>query len=105
MALLRGKTTYERNRIDGITSQFGFMNQPILSIFLINPYFYVDHIRKAINSFQWKKSLQNMNVTDIIHLFNRTVQKISYSFISHEIITFDDRDPAWIDSSKALNLR
>ena len=28
-----------------------------------------------------------MNVTDIIHLFNRTVQKISYSFISHEIIT------------------
>ena len=87
MALLRGKTTYERNRIDGITSQFGFMNQPILSIFLIKPYFYVDHIRKAINGFQWKKSLQNMNVTDIIHLFNRTVQKISYSFISHEIIT------------------
>ena len=81
------------------------MNQPILSIFIINPYFHVDHIRKAINGFQWKKSLQNMNVTDIIHLFNRTVKKMSHSFISHEIITFDDRDPAWIDSSKALNLR
>ena len=31
----------------------------------------VDHIRKAINGFQLEKSFQNMNVNDMVHLFNR----------------------------------
>ena len=59
----------------------------------------VDHIRKAINGFQWEKPFQNMNVNDIVHLFNRTIKNILDDFIPHEIITCDDRDLTWINSS------
>ena len=59
----------------------------------------VDHIRKAINGFQWEKSFQNMNVNVMVHLFNRTIKNILHNFVPHEIITCDDRDPPWINSS------
>ena len=59
----------------------------------------VDHIRKAINGFQWKKSFQNMNVKGMVHLFNRTIKNILHNSIPHEIITCNDRDPPWIKSS------
>ena len=36
----------------------------------------IDHIRKAINGFQWEKSFQNINVNDMVHLFNRTIKNI-----------------------------
>ena len=58
-----------------------------------------DHIRKAINGFQWEKSFQNMNFNDMVHLFNRTIKNILHNFILYEIITCDDRDPPWIDNS------
>ena len=59
----------------------------------------VDHIRKAINGFQWEKSFQNMNANDMVHFFNRTMKNISHNFIPHEIITCDDIDSPWINSS------
>ena len=59
----------------------------------------VDNIRKAINGFQWERPFQNMNVNDMVHLFNRTIKNISHNFIPHEIITCDDRNPPWINSS------
>ena len=51
----------------------------------------VDHIRKAINDFQWEKLFQNMNVNGMVYLFNRTIKNISHNFTPHEIITCDDR--------------
>ena len=59
----------------------------------------VNHITKAINGFQWGKTFQHININDMVHLFNRTIKNISRSFIQHEIITCDDRDPHWINSS------
>ena len=59
----------------------------------------VDHVKKAKNRFQWEKSFQNMNVNDMVHLFNRNIKNILYNFIPHEIITSDDRNPSWINSS------
>ena len=59
----------------------------------------VDYIRKAINGSQWEKSFQNMNVNDMVDLFNRTIKIILPNFILHEIITCDDRDPLWINIS------
>ena len=59
----------------------------------------VDHIGKVINVFQWEKSLQNMSVNDMVHLCNRTIKNILHSFIPHETITYDHRDPSWIDSA------
>ena len=59
----------------------------------------VDHIREAINGFQWEKSFQNMNVNNMVHLFNRSIKNVLHNFIPHEIITYDDRDPPLINSS------
>ena len=46
----------------------------------------VDHIRKAINGFQWEKSFPNMNVNDMVHLFNRTIKNMLCNFIPLETI-------------------
>ena len=48
----------------------------------------VNHIRKAINGFQWEKLFQNMIVNDMIHLFTRTIKNILHIFILHEIIRY-----------------
>ena len=40
-----------------------------------------------------------MTVSDMIHLFNRTIKNILHNFILHEIITCDDRNPPWINCS------
>ena len=59
----------------------------------------VDHIKKAINDFRWKKSFQNMNFNEMLHLVNKTIKNILHNFIPLEIITCDNRDPHWINSS------
>ena len=43
-----------------------------------------------------------MNINNMVHLFNRTIKNILYNFIPHEIMTCDDRDPPWINSSIKL---
>ena len=35
----------------------------------------------------------------MVHSFNRTIKNILHNFILHEIITCNDRDPPWINSS------
>ena len=40
-----------------------------------------------------------MNVSDMVHLFNRTIKNILRNFIPHETTTCDDRDPPWINCS------
>ena len=49
------------------------------------------HIRKAINGFHLEKSFQNMNVNDMVHLFNWTIKNILGNFIVHETNRCDDR--------------
>ena len=58
----------------------------------------VDDIRKEINGFKWEKSFHNMNVNDVVHLFNRTIKNILLNFIPHETITCDHRYSPWINS-------
>ena len=52
----------------------------------------IDHIRKAINDFEWEKSFQNTNVNYMVHLFNRTIKNILRNLIPHETITCEDGD-------------
>ena len=44
------------------------------------------------------KSFQNINVGNMVHLFNRTVNNILHNFIPREILTCDGKDPPWIDN-------
>ena len=57
-----------------------------------------DHIKRAINGFPWERSFANLNINDKVHLFNKTIRNILSNFIPHETITFDDRDPPWINN-------
>ena len=57
-----------------------------------------DHIKRVINRFPWKRSFANLDVNHKVHLFNKTIRNILSNFIPHETITFDDRDPPWINN-------
>ena len=57
----------------------------------------VDHIRKAVDLFSWEKTLRNLNINNMIFLFNKTVKNIISNYISHETVTFEDRDRPWIN--------
>ena len=41
----------------------------------------VDHIRKAVDLFPWKKIFKNPNINDMIFLFNKTVKNIISNYI------------------------
>ena len=56
------------------------------------------HIKRAINGFPWERSFANLNINDKLYLFNKPIKNILLNFIPHETITFDDRDPPWINS-------
>ena len=57
-----------------------------------------DHIKRAINGFPWERSFANLDINDKVYLFNKTIRNILSNFIPHETITFDDRDPPWVNS-------
>ena len=57
-----------------------------------------DHIKRAINGFPWERPFANLGINDKVYLFNKTIKNIPSSFMPHETIAFDDRDPPWINS-------
>ena len=57
-----------------------------------------DHIKRAINGLPWERSFANLDINDKVRLFNKTIRNILSNFIPHETITFDGRDPPWINS-------
>ena len=57
-----------------------------------------DQIRKTIEQFPWDKLFKNLDVNEIVFLFNRTIKNIPSNYIPHEIIICDDRDPPWINN-------
>ena len=58
----------------------------------------IDQITRVINVFPWKRSFGNLDPNDKFYLFNKTIKNILSDFIPHETITFDGRDPSWINS-------
>ena len=49
-------------------------------------------------NFVWEKAFHNVDVNKQVMLFNETVLNIIRNLISHETLTFDDREPPWITS-------
>ena len=54
-------------------------------------------IRKAIDKFDWLRTLSNVNVDNKVSFFTQTLLNIIENFIPHESIICDDRDPSWIN--------
>ena len=59
----------------------------------------VDLIQRAIEQFSWGKSFKNLNINEMVFVFNKTIKNIFSNFIPHETVTCDDRDPPWINNN------
>ena len=59
----------------------------------------VDRIQRAIEQFYWEKSFRNLNINEMVFLFNRTIKSILSNYIPHETIICDDKDPPSFNSN------
>ena len=57
-----------------------------------------DHIKRAIDIFDWESALNYIDGSDQVPVFNSTILNIVSNFIPNETITCDDRDPPWMNS-------
>ena len=57
---------------------------------------YIDLIKRAINSFDWEKVFSNIDVNNMVSIFNQTIINILCNFIPHKTVLFDDRGPHWM---------
>ena len=53
----------------------------------------VDLIQRAIEQLSWEKSFRNLNINEMVFLFNKIIKNIFLNFIPQETVTCDDRDP------------
>ena len=56
-----------------------------------------DLIKRAIELFDWEKSLSNLDVNKQVSVFNETIMNIFENFILQETITCNDKDPPWMN--------
>ena len=56
-----------------------------------------DLLKRAIQLFDWEKSLFNLDVNKQVSVFNETIMNIFENFIPHETITCNDKDPPWMN--------
>ena len=59
----------------------------------------VEQIQRAIEQFSWEKSFRNLNVNEMVSLFNKTFKDILSNYIPQETITCDDQDPPWFNKN------
>ena len=59
----------------------------------------VHQIQRAIEQFSWEKSFRNLNINELVSLFNRTIKNILSNYIPHEIIICDDKGPPWFNKN------
>ena len=59
----------------------------------------VDQIQRAIEQLSCEKSFRNLNINEIVFLFNKTIKNILSSYTPHEKITYGDKDPPWFNKN------
>ena len=59
----------------------------------------VDLIQREIEQFSWEKSFRNLNINEMVFVFNKTIKNIFSNVIPHETVTCCDRDPPWINNN------
>ena len=52
-----------------------------------------NHVKKAINLFDWESLLNNLDFNEQVSTFNETIMNIMSNIIPNELVTCDDRDP------------
>ena len=56
-----------------------------------------DHIKKAIDLFDWESLLNNLEVNEQVSVFNETIMNVMSNFVPNELITCDDQDSPWMN--------
>ena len=56
-----------------------------------------DHLKKAINLFDWESLLNNPDVSEQVSVLNQTIMNVMSNFVPNELITCDDRYPPWMN--------
>ena len=54
-------------------------------------------IRRAINEFDWTRTVSNISIDKKVCYFTETLLNIIHNFVSHERIVCDNRDPPWMN--------
>ena len=54
---------------------------------------YSDHIKKAINLFDWESLLDNPDVNEQVSVLAQTIMNVMSNFVPNELITCDDQYP------------
>ena len=49
-----------------------------------------DHVKRAVDLFNWESALTNLNVNEKVFVFNNTITTIMPNFVPNEIIISDD---------------
>ena len=57
-----------------------------------------DHIKRAIDIFDWESTLNYIDANDQVSVFKSKILNIVSNFIPNETITCVDRDPPWMNS-------
>ena len=56
-----------------------------------------DHIKRAVDLFDWESALTDLDVNEQVSIFNNTITNITSNVVPNEIIICDDRDPPWMN--------
>ena len=59
----------------------------------------VDQIQRATEQFSLENSFRNLNISEMLSLFNQTIKNILSKYIPHETITYDDKEPPWFNKN------
>ena len=62
-------------------------------------------IRRAINEFNWEREFSNTSVNEKVYILNRTILNVLSSFIPHEMIVCNGKDPPWFNNKIKLEFK
>ena len=51
-----------------------------------------------MNEFNWERAFFNLNINEMVSVFNTTIKNIMANFVPHETVISDYRDPPWINN-------
>ena len=57
----------------------------------------VEGIKKSIESVNWEMMFNNKSVHKQVSIFNEILMNIFSNFTPNKLVTFDDRDPPWMN--------
>ena len=60
-------------------------------------------IIQQIDSFDWSKAFENVDVDNLVEVFNETILKIIRNFIPNKVITVGDREAKWMNNCQNWN--